>query len=64
MLEQRYPVIAQARKELYEQGAEFAQMSGSGSAVFGLFGSENLMASAFQTLLKRWRWCKPFLLLA
>lgn len=64
VLEQRYPVIAQARKELYEQGAEFAQMSGSGSAVFGLFGSENLMASAFQTLLKRWRWCKPFLLLA
>ena len=64
VLEQRYPVIAQARKELYEQGAEFAQMSGSGSAVFGLFGSENLMTSAFQTLLKRWRWCKPFLLLA
>ena len=64
VLEQRYPVIAQVRKELYEQGAGFAQMSGSGSAVFGLFSSENLMASAFQVLAKRWSWCKPFLLLA
>ncbi|QUY17940.1 4-(cytidine 5'-diphospho)-2-C-methyl-D-erythritol kinase [Treponema vincentii] len=64
VLEQRYPVIAQVRKELHEQGAEFAQMSGSGSAVFGLFSSKNLMASAFQCLAKRWSWCQPFLLLA
>ena len=64
VLEQRYPVIGRVRKELYEQGAAFAQMSGSGSAVFGLFSSESLMASAFQVLAKRWSWCKPFLLLA
>ena len=64
VLEQRYPVIGHVRKELCEQGAEFAQMSGSGSAVFGLFSSENLMASAFKVLAKRWSWCKPFLLLA
>ena len=63
-LEQRYPIIARVRKDFYEQGAEFAQMSGSGSAVFGLFSSENAMASAFQGLAKRWGWCKPFLLLA
>ena len=64
VLEQRYPVIGRVRKELCEQGAAFAQMSGSGSAVFGLFSSESLMASAFQVLAKRWSWCKPFLLLA
>ena len=64
VLEQHYPVIGRVRKELYEQGAAFAQMSGSGSAVFGLFSSESLMASAFQVLAKRWSWCKPFLLLA
>lgn len=64
VLEQRYPVIGRVRNELCEQGAEFAQMSGSGSAVFGLFSSENLMASAFKVLAKRWSWCKPFLLLA
>ena len=64
VLEQRYPVIGRVRKELCEQAAAFAQMSGSGSAVFGLFSSESLMASAFQVLAKRWSWCKPFLLLA
>lgn len=64
MLEQHYPVIGRVRKELCEQGAEFAQMSGSGSAVFGLFSSETLMASAFKVLAKKWSWCKPFLLLA
>ena len=64
VLEQRYPVIGRVRADFYEQGAEFAQMSGSGSAVFGLFSSETLMASAFQALTKRWSWCKPFLLLA
>ncbi|QSH92525.1 4-(cytidine 5'-diphospho)-2-C-methyl-D-erythritol kinase [Treponema medium] len=64
VLEQHYPVIGRVRKELCEQGAEFAQMSGSGSAVFGLFSSETLMASAFKVLAKKWSWCKPFLLLA
>ncbi|UTC46008.1 4-(cytidine 5'-diphospho)-2-C-methyl-D-erythritol kinase [Treponema vincentii] len=64
MLEQRYPVISRVCTDFYEQGAEFAQMSGSGSAVFGLFRSERLMTSAFQVLAKRWSWCKPFLLLA
>ena len=63
-LEQHYPVIGCVRKELCEQGAEFARMSGSGSAVFGLFSSERLMASAFTVLAKKWSWCKPFLLLA
>ena len=64
VLEQQYPVIGSACAALYKQGAEFAQMSGSGSAVFGLFGSESLTASAFKVLAKRWGWCKPFMLLA
>lgn len=33
----KYPEIAVIKKELYEQGALYAAMSGSGSAVFGLF---------------------------
>ena len=64
VLEHQYPIIGQVHAELYDQGAAFAQMSGSGSAVFGLFESERLMASAFKVLAKRWSWCKPFLLLA
>lgn len=32
-----YPVIGQIKEQLYNQGAAFAAMTGSGSAVFGLF---------------------------
>ncbi|MDR0573235.1 MAG: 4-(cytidine 5'-diphospho)-2-C-methyl-D-erythritol kinase [Tannerella sp.] len=33
----RYPVIGKIKNQLYSMGAEYASMSGSGSAVFGLF---------------------------
>lgn len=33
----KYPVIQQIKEQLYALGAEYASMSGSGSAVFGLF---------------------------
>jgi 4-diphosphocytidyl-2-C-methyl-D-erythritol kinase len=32
-----YPLLAEIKNELYEQGAAYASMSGSGSAMFGLF---------------------------
>ncbi|MBN1159539.1 MAG: 4-(cytidine 5'-diphospho)-2-C-methyl-D-erythritol kinase [Bacteroidales bacterium] len=34
---QKYPVIAKIKKKLYELGAIYASMSGSGSSVYGLF---------------------------
>lgn len=37
---QAYPEVEKIKKVLYEQGAAFALMSGSGSAVYGLFRSE------------------------
>jgi len=33
----QYPVLGKIKEQLYEQGAVYASMSGSGSAVFGLF---------------------------
>ncbi len=33
----KYPVLADTKQKLYDEGAEYASMSGSGSACFGLF---------------------------
>ena len=33
----KYPIIAELKQQLYERGAVYASMSGSGSALFGLF---------------------------
>jgi 4-diphosphocytidyl-2-C-methyl-D-erythritol kinase len=33
----RYPQIGEAKKRMYELGAQYASMSGSGSSVFGIF---------------------------
>lgn len=35
-----YPKLAESKAQLYEEGAIYAAMSGSGSAVFGLFEKE------------------------
>jgi 4-diphosphocytidyl-2-C-methyl-D-erythritol kinase len=34
---QKYPEIEEIKTQLYRAGATFASMSGSGSAVFGIF---------------------------
>ena len=36
----KYRAIQQLKAELYEQGADYASMTGSGSTVYGLFSSE------------------------
>ena len=42
-----YPVIETIKKKLYETGALFALMSGSGSAVYGIFRKEINLKNAF-----------------
>ena len=35
-----YPIVKTIKENLYEQGAVYASMSGSGSAVYGLFNEK------------------------
>ena len=41
------PEIAAIKERLYDLGADYAAMSGSGSAVFGLFRGEPAIAHSF-----------------
>jgi 4-diphosphocytidyl-2-C-methyl-D-erythritol kinase len=56
-----YPEIASIKNNLYNSGAVFALMSGSGSSVYGLFDSEEQAVRAkeafpgFASFV-----CKPF----
>ena len=63
-LEARYPVIREARLALVESGAVFAEMSGSGSSVYGFFADEASADAAYTILSAHWKHCVKFLLLA
>jgi 4-diphosphocytidyl-2-C-methyl-D-erythritol kinase len=43
----KYPEIKMIKETLYQQGAVYAAMSGSGSTVFGLFEKENISTLRF-----------------
>jgi 4-diphosphocytidyl-2-C-methyl-D-erythritol kinase len=45
-----YPAVAQVKQALYLHGAEFAQLSGSGSSVYGLFAGEAQARAAMAAL--------------
>lgn len=51
------PQISHAIHSLYENGAKAAMMSGSGSAVFGVFNCHQAAASAHRTLSRKYRTC-------
>ena len=50
----KYETIAYTKVSLYAAGAKFAQMSGSGSAIYGLFTSEQEAKNAAEQLGKRY----------
>ena len=47
-----YPKLGEAKRALVRAGAEYASMSGSGSTLYGLFGSRQAAASAVSKLRK------------
>jgi 4-diphosphocytidyl-2-C-methyl-D-erythritol kinase len=52
---EQYPEIANIKSELYNQGAIFAGMSGSGSTVFGIFSKDNIPVMSFPAhYFQRW----------
>jgi 4-diphosphocytidyl-2-C-methyl-D-erythritol kinase len=44
----KYPVIAEVKNQLYESGAAYASMTGSGSTVYGIFENEIDLKSKFE----------------
>lgn len=44
----RHPILADIKQRLYDHGAIYAQMSGSGSAVYGIFRSRCDIANEFK----------------
>lgn len=59
-LVQQYPLIGECLQNLKDAGASFAQMSGSGSAVFGIFSSKDSANCAFLKLREKWKRCYTF----
>ena len=50
----KLPIISEVMNNLKVLGADFVQMSGSGSTVFGVFSDFNLGENAYTNLKKRW----------
>ncbi len=57
VLMQKYPVIKNALQDLKKSGASWADMSGSGSVVFGVFESLQSAQNARKLLEKSWNRC-------
>lgn len=56
-----HPEVRQAKADLLTAGAVFAQMSGSGSSVFGLFTDMQKLQRASVSLKRRYHYCEPFI---
>lgn len=51
----KYPLIGEALRDVLECGADWADMSGSGATVFGVFESELAAKKAFLKCQKKWK---------
>ncbi len=55
VLTNKYPLIGEAIRDILECGAGWADMSGSGATVFGVFESELAAKQAVLKCQKKWR---------
>jgi 4-diphosphocytidyl-2-C-methyl-D-erythritol kinase len=56
-----YPILFSLKRSLYESGAEFALMSGSGSAFYGIYTDQQKAGLAREKLLMEYREADVFL---
>lgn len=57
VLSRKYPDIRKALEDLKDNGAEYVQMSGSGSSVFGVFTKLEEAKKTQKMLNKKWKRC-------
>ena len=50
---QKYPLLSEIKQNLYNQGAVYASMSGSGSAIYGLFTDKPDLKNRFKGMFYR-----------
>jgi 4-diphosphocytidyl-2-C-methyl-D-erythritol kinase len=57
-----HPQLASVKVKLYESGADFASLSGSGSALYGLYTSQSKAEEARNELGRKFNTClcRPF----
>ena len=55
LLAEKYPLIGEALRDILECGADWADMSGSGATVFGVFESESRAKQAALKCQKKWK---------
>jgi 4-diphosphocytidyl-2-C-methyl-D-erythritol kinase len=53
----KYPLIRDAERDLTTHGSVFTSLTGSGSAVYGLFASRKKAQEAACQLADKWRNC-------
>ncbi|MBQ4377977.1 MAG: 4-(cytidine 5'-diphospho)-2-C-methyl-D-erythritol kinase [Treponema sp.] len=55
VLTKKYPAIGEALQDIIDSGADWADMSGSGATVFGVFESALAANEAFNKCQKKWK---------
>ncbi|MFC2085022.1 4-(cytidine 5'-diphospho)-2-C-methyl-D-erythritol kinase [Bacteroidota bacterium] len=51
---QKYPILQKLKKHMYKSGALFAQMTGTGSAIYGIFKDLECIKNSYKSLNKEY----------
>ncbi|EJP18502.1 4-(cytidine 5'-diphospho)-2-C-methyl-D-erythritol kinase [Peptostreptococcaceae bacterium AS15] len=54
IMEQKFDIISQIKKDFYENDADFAMMSGSGTTVYSIYTDDNLRKRAYEKLKNKY----------